>query len=669
VTSSVRSFIPGRARLDVPSIRGDRAMAAAAEEAVAATAGVTAATASAVTGTVLVQYDPALDWGALHAEIDARLDALDPATARFHPAARGPLQRVLRRSLPDQGSRAGPVLLTVGAHSLNMLQNLVVVTGASVVNGDTPTVLRWLGVTDVRAQLTAITTTGLALTTVEGLVQHRRRRAWQEVARGAEERLRSDVFARLEAQDLAFFHADGTGSLLNVLTADVDSIGALVESTDVLLETALTALVGGSVLLRTSPTLALVAGTAGPLVAYSIRRFGPRTRDAFIRASRPSSRLTQALENILSGIVEVKSFTAEEQEARRVARLSRSVAESGLEAGSAATLQATFTEKVLYLAGATALGYGARLAVSGRVARPTFTRTMYWIPAIVGAVGSTVQLSRTYYRATAGVRQINRVLDAVPAIHSGPAALDPAAVRGELQLEGVSFAYEPPRRVLRDVSLHVPGGTSLGVVGPNGSGKSTLLRLLLRFYEPDAGRILLDGHDVRDLRLADLRASVSLVSQDVYVFDDTLAHNVRYGRPDAGDDEVVAALAAAGASSLLDELPDGLATRLGERGHRLSGGQRQRVALARALLKGAPVLALDEATSHLDYEAEAAFKETLRTTASGRTVVLIAHRLSSVRDLDQIVVLDRGEIREHGSHDELLDQRGLYHRLWQLQRP
>jgi ABC-type multidrug transport system fused ATPase/permease subunit len=223
--------------------------------------------------------------------------------------------------------------------------------------------------------------------------------------------------------------------------------------------------------------------------------------------------------------------------------------------------------------------------------------------------------------------------------------------------------------VLRGVTLGIPAGTRVGIVGPNGSGKSTLLWLLLRFYDPSSGRIRIGGQDLRDLDVADVRSSVAFVGQDVYLFDDTLEANLKYGRPEASSEEVTAAVEAAGVSGLLAQLPDGLATRIGERGHRLSGGQRQRIALARALLKDAPILALDEATSHLDYEAEAALKTSLQATAAGKTVVLIAHRLSSIRDLDNIVVLDGGRVTEQGSHDELVARGGTYQRLWSLQRP
>ncbi|MGH9070197.1 MAG: ABC transporter ATP-binding protein, partial [Acidimicrobiales bacterium] len=243
------------------------------------------------------------------------------------------------------------------------------------------------------------------------------------------------------------------------------------------------------------------------------------------------------------------------------------------------------------------------------------------------------------------------------------------ALAGDILIDRVSFGYESSKPVLKEVSLTIPAGSQVGIVGPNGSGKSTLLWLLLRFYDPDSGRIAIGGHDLRELDVADIRSAVAFVSQDVYLFDDTLEANLRYGRPDASSDQVAAAVDAAGVAGMLGELPDGLATRLGERGLRLSGGQRQRVALARALLKDAPILALDEATSHLDYEAEAALKTSLRAATSGRTVVLIAHRLSSIRDLDNIVVIDAGRVVEQGSHDDLVAHGGIYRRLWTLQRP
>jgi ATP-binding cassette subfamily B protein len=285
----------------------------------------------------------------------------------------------------------------------------------------------------------------------------------------------------------------------------------------------------------------------------------------------------------------------------------------------------------------------------------------------MSSLASLQGVLRQYHSAVRAAQNILDVMDAQPKIVSGPLRLPAKSGPFDITFDSVSFSYHSGVDVLKNVSCTVEPGKMLAIVGPTGSGKSTLLRLLLRHYEVDHGSILVNGVDIRQLDLRDLRGSISVVGQDVYLFEGTVHDNVLYGRPNATAEELDDALRNSGATTFLADLPAGAESNVGERGQRLSGGQRQRIAIARALLKDAPVLALDEATSQLDYETEGIVQRSIHNSARGRTLLVVAHRLSTIRHADEIIVLESGQICERGTHDDLIRAGGLYASLWRLQ--
>ena len=308
---------------------------------------------------------------------------------------------------------------------------------------------------------------------------------------------------------------------------------------------------------------------------------------------------------------------------------------------------------------------GGWFALDGRISLGAYSVIVFITQRLLWPLTRLGETFDLYQRAMASTSRVLDLLDTEVGIVEGETCLD--SVRGEIEFSDVGFSYPNREVVLNDVGLTVPAGKTVGLVGSTGSGKTTLVRLLLRFHDPDSGLVKLDGHDVRELTLESLRGSIALVSQTTTLFPGSVRENVRYGDPDADEQAVIEAARIAEALSFIEDLPDGWDTDIGEGGHRLSGGQRQRIAIARAVLKDAPVLVLDEATSNVDNETEAALKRSIERISVGRTTLIIAHRLSTVRNADVIAVIGEGAISETGTHEELLESNGLYSRLWAVQ--
>jgi ABC-type multidrug transport system fused ATPase/permease subunit len=425
--------------------------------------------------------------------------------------------------------------------------------------------------------------------------------------------------------------------------------------------------VGGiAILLWTNPYLtAIMLGVVPPLVVATVY-FGRKIRKLARAAQDELARANAGLSEGITGIETVQAFT---REAHEVAQYDASISRTFVLFVKRILAGAWFMSTSSFVAFTAIAGIfwlGGTMVAQGDITPGELTEFMLYTMLVAGAVGAMAGIWANLQAAIGATARIFEILDTAPTIHDAPDAreLDAKSVRGEVVFEGVSFAYDDrDAQVIDDVDLQVNPGEVCALVGPSGSGKTTLTRLLLRFYDPNVGRVLLDGRDLREFKLAGLRGIMAVVSQDPILFSGTIADNIRYGRLEATDAEVEEAARSANADGFIREFPDGYGTLVGERGVQLSGGQRQRVSIARAILRDPRILILDEATSALDSQSEGLVQEALEALQRGRTTLVVAHRLSTIRDADRIVVLDGGHVAEVGRHEDLIAAGGVYAHL------
>ena len=482
--------------------------------------------------------------------------------------------------------------------------------------------------------------------------------------------LRQEVFDRVLQQDAQFFEKEETGRIMSSIMIDIDRIQVAVSNMLAdWLRQMFTAIFLLLVMITIDWKLSLISFLVFPVVAFLTVRLGRKIRRTTRQAQDRAADLNQILQETITGHQVVKSFGAEDFESKRfrlaAARLRTGILRYVAQQALASPIIEIFGASTIML-----LLWLARQQVKNdALTADTFIGFVLALVFLYEPIKRLTNIHNIFQQAIGSATKVFEYLDAKLNVADDPGAVRLARFRDSIRFDNVSFCYPAAanRCVIQDFTLDVKAGQIVALVGPSGAGKSTLSLLTLRFYDPTEGAILIDGNDLRKIRLQSLRENISIVQQDTILFNTSVFDNIAYGRPDAKEEEVIAAARTALAHEFILALPHGYNTRIGERGVRLSGGQRQRVAIARALLKNAPILILDEATSHLDTESERLVQQALTALMRRRTVIVIAHRLSTIRQADRIVVLESGRMAESGSHDELLATKGLYSRLHELQ--
>jgi ABC-type multidrug transport system fused ATPase/permease subunit len=477
--------------------------------------------------------------------------------------------------------------------------------------------------------------------------------------------LRNKLFGHLQRLSLGYYERNRAGVIISRLTNDVEALDQLVtDGVTTLVQSTLTLLGTAILLFVLDWRLALATLAVIPFMALATVIFRVRSTRAYRAVRERLGLVTATLAEDIAGMRMVQAFTREQQNIRNFRTVSERYRDSNMETVVLNGWYFPFVDLLSSVALAVVLGYGGHLYFNGDVTIGTLFAFMLYVQNFFDPVQQLSQLYNTFLSATAALDKIMDVLEQEPEVLDAPGATPLPEVQGHVRFDGVRFSYGTGPEVLHGLDLDVPPGTTVALVGHTGAGKSTIAKLLARFYDPTAGRITIDGHDLRDVAQASLRRQLGIVPQEGFLFAGTVTENIAFGRPDAAPDEVVRAAQAVGAHDFILRLEDGYETQLQERGSRLSLGQRQLVALARALLADPRILILDEATSSVDIGTERKIEQALRLLLAGRTAFIIAHRLSTIRDADLIVVLEYGQIVEQGSHDELLERRGLYTSLY-----
>jgi len=536
-----------------------------------------------------------------------------------------------------------------------------------IVRGQSSFVATQFGIEDRWKQILILTIANAFAWIFESLFGYLSAITWRNLAQTIEHEIRIGLYKHIQGLEVAWFEDTTSGGLLSVINDDINQLERFLDNGAASIIVVFWNIVlVGAVFAVSSPTLTLMSFVPIPIIVYGSIKYQKLLQPRYAKVREAVAELSATLSTNLGGITTIKAFTAEDREAARLASVSEDYRQANKNAIKFSSAFVPLIRMVILSGFTCTLLFGGWLVLQGRMEVGIYSVLIFMTQRLLWPLTGLGETLDQYQRAMASTKRIFTLYDVRPSMPEGTQPLALPA-RGDIKLKDVSFGYADGPDILKGIDIHVPAGETHAIVGATGAGKSTVIRLLLRFHDPRNGQVLIDDQDLKSLSYTSMRGAVGYVSQDVFMFHGSVRDNIAYGKPDATLDEIKEAARLAEAHEFIEQLGNGYDTIVGERGQKLSGGQRQRLSLARAILRDPTILVLDEATSAVDNETEAAIQRSLAHVTKGRTSVVIAHRLSTVRDAHRIWVLEAGRVTESGTHDELVAGNGLYAALWRVQ--